>query len=377
MIIMIIVISIHTLFIALLFIQWVIGVDSMSAEVDYGSTIPKNSTYFFDSFDEESIETQEIRKRIQSLGIKHIYFIHGTFVGDDPFDILSFIGKAFPSLSEAFIGKVKQQIKSGQNLIARELGNFHPNLILRLREICPNDIEFENFTWSSSNHHIARLKGTIQLMRSISFRTSPGERILLYGHSHAGQLFTLMSQLCSKSTISQQLKALLLKEEISQKELVSLVTECKNRRIDFVTLGTPVRYPWDVKSFPRSKLLHFINHRGATPTGGGLMSSLTTKTGDYIQQWAVAGSDSRAPIKSDQRMNDELDLILGTGSDIKLLQRNIKFRKRLHDHGEHYLVDFKDNSKVPNSFLTIFGHGVYTRKNQMLWIINRSLDKLE
>ena len=377
MIIMIIVISIHTLFIALLFIQWIIGVDSKSVEVDYGSTIPKSSSYYFDSFDEESIDTQEIRKRVQSLGIKHIYFIHGTFVGDDPFDILSFIGKAFPSLSQAFIGKIKQQIKSGQNLIARELGNFHPNLILRLREVCPTDVEFENFTWSSSNHHIARLKGAIQLMRSISFRTSPGERILLYGHSHAGQLFTLMSQLCSKSTISQQLKSLLLKEEITQKELMNLITECKNRRIDFVTLGTPVRYPWDVNSFPKSKLLHFINHRGTTPIGGGLMSSLTTKTGDYIQQWAVAGSDSRAPIKEDQRINDELDLILGTGSDIKLLQRNIKFRKRLHDHGEHYLVDFKDNSKIPNSLLTIFGHGVYTKKNQMLWIINRSLQKLE
>ncbi|PIK15362.1 hypothetical protein [Halobacteriovorax sp. JY17] len=377
MILLIIITFLHILFSILLFIQWIIGEKKKSIELDYSSTIPKTTSYHFEKFEYTETQNLEIKAHIERLRVNHIYFIHGTFVGDDPFDILSFIERAFPSLSGTIIERVKLQIKSGQNLIVRELGNFHPNLILRLKEICPDGVEFSNFTWSSSNHHIARLRGAIQLMNSIALQTREGERVLLYGHSHAGQLFTLMSQLCSKSPLGLQLKSLLYKSEIQPKEMEELIMACKKRRFDFVTLGTPVRYPWNTSSFPKAKLLHFINHRGTIPIGGGLTSSITTRSGDYIQQWAVAGSDSKSPVRDDQILNEELDLILGTGSDVKLLQRNIKFKKRLHDHGEHFLVDFKDNSKIPNSFLTIFGHGVYTKKNPMFWIINHSLEKLK
>ncbi len=358
-------------------LQWSIGEKTKSIEQDYSSVIPKECSYHYKKFSIEDIDTKEINRNITKLKIDHIYFIHGTFVGDDPFDILSFLERAFPSLAGNIIDKLRAQIKTGNNLFARELGNFHPNLIKRLKEICPKETRFENFTWSSSNHHIARLRGSLNLMKSIHMNTSQDERILLYGHSHAGQLFTLLSQLLSKSIVSSQLKEILLKNDISNEELEGLIASCKKRKFDFVTLGTPVRYTWNNKSFSNSTLLHFINHRGSTPMGGGLTSSISTKNGDYIQQWAVAGSDSKSPVKEDQKLNEELDLILGIGRDSTMLRRNIKFRKRLHKYGEHILVDFGDNSRVPNSFLTVFGHGIYTKKDPMLWIIHQSLRKIK
>ncbi|GEM_PF-3454318 len=376
MILLIIISILQIIFILYIALQLIAGEKIESIEQDYSSVISKESSYYYEDFSVDNISTEDICHNIMKLNINHIYFIHGTFVGDDPFDILSFLERAFPNLKENIINKIRTQIKSGNNLFARELGNFHPNLIKRLKEICPKDTRFENFTWSSSNHHIARLRGSLNLMRSIHSNTSPGERVLLYGHSHAGQIFTLLSQLLSKGSIASQLKEVLLKSDVEITELNNLIESCKRRKFDFVTLGTPVRYTWNNKTFPHSTLLHFINHRGKVPMGGSLTSSITTKNGDYIQQWAVAGSDSKSPIKEDQKLNEELDLILGIGRDSAMLRRNIKFKKRLHKYGEHILVDFKDNSRVPNSFLTIFGHGVYTRKEPMLWIIDQSLKRM-
>lgn len=377
MVLLILVSILQIIFITSIVLLWVSGEETKVLEQDYSSLVPKECSYQYKKFSAEEVDTKEINKNISKLNINHIYFIHGTFVGDDPFDIISFLERAFPSLAGSIIEKMKFQIKSGSNLFARELGNFHPKLIIRLKEICPAETNFENFTWSSSNHHIARLRGTLNLMRSIDRNTRPGERLLLFGHSHAGQLFTLLSQLLGKSHFSKQLKEILLIADVNSNELEHLILSCKKRKFDFVTLGTPVRYTWNNKTFQNSSLLHFINHRGSTPMGGGLASSITTKSGDYIQQWAVAGSDSKSPLKEDQKLNEELDLILGVGRDSAMLKRNIKFKKRLHKYGEHFLVDFNDNSKVPNSLLTIFGHGVYTKKDPMLWIIDQSLKSLK
>lgn len=376
MILLIFILISQFLFFSYLTLLWFVGESVESREMDYSTVVPEKSNFQIVNYNED-VNLSEISSRLEELKIGHIYLIHGTFVGDDPFDIVTFIETAFPSLSGTIIHRIREQVKKGNNLIARELGNFHPNFLNTLKEISPKDLNLTNFTWSSSNHHIARLRGTLLLMRSIANSTAPGERVLMYGHSHAGQLFTLLSQILGKSVIANQLKEVLYKRDTNKLELEKLIRECRNRKYDFVTLGSPIRYNWDTSTFPKSKLIHVINHRGPTPLGGGLTSSITTRNGDYIQQWGVAGSDTKSPVREDNILNEELDLILGTGRDVSLLRKNIKFKKRLHSHGEHLLVDFLDSSKIPNSFLTIFGHGVYTKKGPMLWIINNTLKKLK
>ncbi|WP_417334879.1 hypothetical protein [Halobacteriovorax marinus] len=380
MIIILFSLCIQVVFFSYLFALWLFNTSKLEVLQDYSDIIPKTASYELLEFEELegnlSIE-KEVPRLLEELNYSCVYFVHGTFVGDDPFDIISFIQNAFPSLSSTVVQSIRQGVKNGSNLIAREVGNFHPKLLERLQQHCPENIHFENFTWSSSNHHIARIRGAVKLMRSIAKNTSKSEKILLYGHSHAGQLFALISHLLSNDSLTIHLKDFLIKYEIEKEELEQLISQLKKRPMDFVTLGTPIRYPWSEKYLKNNMLLHFVNHRGKVPMGGSLSSSITTKSGDYIQQWAVAGSDSKVLVLEDKLRNEELDLILGIGSDVTSLRRNIKFKKRLHTRGHHFLVDFKDSSKIPNSFLTIFGHGVYTKRDQLLWIIYKSLTKIK
>lgn len=342
---------------------------------NYENLIPPKATYAIKELtgiDRDQLNTLE---RLKKLDISGIYLVHGTFVGDDPFDLISLLERAFPNLNSTIISTIKKQTKNGQNLMIRDIGNFHPSLEKELKEKLDGAVSVHNFTWSSSNHHFARLKGVVELMRELKRNHSENEHLLLFGHSHAGQLFALISQLCDGKTISKQLINFLVETGIDKSEVESLIIFCSKLYFNFVTLGTPIRYEWILGR--RTNLLHFINHRGNIPQGGSVTSSLTTKNGDYIQQWAVAGSDIKSPVKIEQAYNDELDLILGTGNELSLLRRNIKFKKRLHNLGHHYLTDFKDNSMFPNSLLTIFGHAVYTRKESIYWILNETLDYLE
>ena len=332
---------------------------------NYDQLIPSGSTYEFLKY-QEIQDTELVKSNASS-----VYLVHGTFVGDDPFDLISLLERAFPSLKSTIIQKIKDQTKSGQDFLIKDFGNFHSSVSKSLRKYFTKDIKIDFFTWSSSNHHIARVRSAIDLLCDISNRHKVGEEILLYGHSHAGQLFSIISQLINDKLLREQILSVLKLDTSKTKEMLLAVRKVQKIKLVFITLGTPVRYSWSLSS--NTKLVHFINHRGAIPQGGGLSSSLMTKSGDYIQQWAVAGSDMVSPIEAERKMNSELDLILGTGSNIELLRKNIKFKKRLHNHGHHFLVDFQDNSRIPNSLLTLFGHAIYTKKSQFNWIVQQSI----
>ena len=330
----------------------------------YEDLIPEKTTYELREF--VQLNQEELHSNYDS-----IYLVHGTFVGNDPFDLISLLEKAFPNLQTTIIEKIKQQFKSGQDYLMKDFGNFHKNITTTIKENINDSSEIHFFNWSSSNHHYARLKGTLELIKDISSKHKQSQKIILFGHSHAGQIFALLTLLLNNQLISNQIFQVLNLEKDNEKELRNSLKLLKTMKLDFVTLGTPVRYPWCLNK--NMNLLHIINHRGTLPQGGSLSSSITSKHGDYIQQWAVAGSDNSSPNIHDREINMELDLILGRGSDMELLKRNIKFKKRLHHAGHHLLVDFKDYTGPPNLLKTIFGHAIYTQKSSMDWILKQSI----
>jgi hypothetical protein len=60
--------------------------------------------------------------------------------------------------------------------------------------------------WSSENHHVGRLEGALGLVRALATHAelgAPRGRILILGHSHAGQVFALVTQLLSRSLASE------------------------------------------------------------------------------------------------------------------------------------------------------------------------------
>jgi hypothetical protein len=118
------------------------------------------------------------------------------------------------------------------------------------------------------------------------------------------------------------------------------------------------------------KLIHIINHRGKDALAGSLTGLLNTRDGDYVQQYGIEGSDMLSVNPKEIKMNQKLDTILGQGVNLKKLNENIKMKRRLHVKGKHYLLDYKDDSVTPNCFMTIFGHGVYTKFENLDILLN-------
>ena len=125
-----------------------------------------------------------------------------------------------------------------------------------------------------------------------------------------------------------------------------------------------------------------VNHRSGVQISG----LLSTRDGDYIQQWYVEGSDM-LPARSKIKVNDEFDVILDKGRDASLMLASLKREERRHPHyangqtvNETFFVDYKDNAlfpvvflnpfRIPHCITTMLGHGVYTRTGMMLFNMN-------
>jgi len=354
---------------------------------DLSNAIPENASYEFIQND-KFLEFQKSPMAKHSLfhelkilkrnHVKGIYLVHGTFVGDDPFHIISMIENNTPENSKKMIGLIKDQTKKAGDFFTKDLGNFTTDHVEKLESACKKEINIHNFTWSSANHHYARVKGCLDLIESI---TQDGykskDKILLIGHSHAGQIFSLLGQMIHNKNMRNFIFEVLNANNVQTKKYIPLIKNISKLHFDFVTLGAPKRYPWTTPK--NMKIMHFINHRSNDALGGNIKGFINTKDGDYIQQWAVQGSDIISPIKSEKIINEQLDQMLGVGSKLELFKQNVQLRHRLHNEGHHLLINYGDNSLTPNFVKTGFGHGVYTKVELLSFhfhLINKNFNNL-
>ena len=227
------------------------------------------------------------------------------------------------------------------------------------------------FVWSSENTHTARLSAAVRLVGHLAERfeghraSEGGRRALLVGHSHAGQVFALALQLVH--AVEHAPLLLDVAERLGEdRDWLSLHLErLRELELEVVTMGTPVRYGWPRES--QARLLHIVNHRGAEPVGGRLDGVRSTRDGDYVQQWGVAGSDLPAPSPQLRQLNGILDEALGPGCAPRIWLDNLRHRRRVHHGGHTLLVDYRDDDPRgrPNFLATNFGHSVYTRRRSM------------
>jgi hypothetical protein len=201
------------------------------------------------------------------------------------------------------------------------------------------------------------------------------ERILLLGHSHAGQLFALLTTFLENGDKAQHLYGIMDKSNQLGKrdELLSNLEKIKTANLDIVTFGTPVRYSWG--EYTKYRLMAIVNHRSPVNISG----LLSTRDGDYVQQWGAEGTDVLPPDEKD--INDKFDAILDKGRDISLLINSLKHTDRKDPHYangktvcETFRVDYKDDASslldkldVTHCVKTLFGHGVYTEMRAMLF----------
>lgn len=337
-------------------------------------------------------EMSENKHILKDTNVRHIFLVHGTFTGDNAlglFDIFEPIEKNLTG-STTIIDKLKSLGKSALNFIVDDVGNYTESYANSLSEGLNKEIPCDLFIWGSGNFHLARLKGAIKLVEKLADiithqNIHDEERILLIGHSHAGQLFALLTTFLENGNKAQQLFDVI--DESNQlgtkTELLSHLDKIKMVHFDIVTFGTPVRYSWG--KYDNYRLLAIVNHRSPIDITG----LLTTRDGDYVQQWGAEGTDINPT--SEANLNDKLDVILDKGRDISLLRDSLKHKNRRHPHyadgtvvAETLLIDYKDNAApilglpisldISHCVKTLFGHGVYTEAKAMLFNINKIVE---
>lgn len=288
----------------------------------------------------------------QKTHIDQIIFIHGTFAGDDPFYLNSTFEKIAPNRFGALHQFVRKTVKGSFNFASQDKGNFtkkHVDYIERFFEQ-----KASLFNWSGSNTHLARLNGAIKLIQYLDEKIIEGNKtIMIMAHSHGGQLLALLSQFLVKNELVKKLET----EKMIDESIMPLIAKLKKINFIFVTMGTPVRYAWEINS--KIQLFHLINHRGSLPSGGHLFGSLWTRGGDYVQQYGGAGSDYYAVVDLNSRLNKKLREILNE-EEVSFFNF-LKRKQRLHNKGMHFLIDYKDAKIYPNFYSSVFGHAVYTR----------------
>lgn len=326
-----------------------------------------------------------------------IYLVHGTFVGTDSLGLLGHIGSLLPGAGSALTRMAKQLVDA----VAGDVGNYTQRFAdLISQGINPpgtRPIAVRRLHWSGQNHHIARADAAVRLIDELAQqRYERGSRVLLWGHSHAGNVFALVSHLlgCGRAVRDDFFQAArtfyrwpftgkcdapvwarvewLLRDE-------SL--PIGEARLDFATFGTPIRYGWETAGFER--LVHFICHR---PTPGlppyrtkfppALEDVLAARDGDYVQQLGIAGTNISPGILSlrtwlaDRRLGRLLEQELQPG---RLLDR-WECGRRAPDVGTTLLVDYPREGEGLLKHLA--GHGLYTRLDWLLFHAEKTAETL-
>ena len=331
---------------------------------------------------------QEVGRSFRASGVAAIYLAHGTFVGPDALGILSDLARAFPAAGNA----VRRVIKRVLDTLTGDVGNYTDNFA-RLFASSINTpgavtIPVRLFEWSSENHHVGRADGAVRLIDELAaLNVEPGSRVLLWGHSHAGNVFALLTNLLAGNgdVADRFFQAAEIyyrwpifgwidipvwnrvRELLSQRRGLP-----RDLELDLVTFGTPIRYGWDSGGYAR--LLHFINHRPVeglpdyrAPFPPKIENVMTAAEGDYVQQLGIAGTNIMPSVLSwrawlaDRRLNGLLQPGPPEGGPLE------RFRPGaiVPDEGTTLLVDYgpPDGSIAQHQA----GHAVYTRKKWLLF----------
>jgi hypothetical protein len=325
---------------------------------------------------------------LSEAGVGAVYLAHGTFVGPDALGALAELARIFPSASNA----VRRIIKRIVDRITGEVGNYTEGYAHTFEQAInrPGELRIpvRLFQWSSENHHIGRADGAVRLLDELaSLQPESPTRILLWGHSHAGNVFALATNLLSGD--QQAVERFFKATEIYYRwpivgcvdipiwarvhdVLLKHPERFANLDLDIVTFGTPIRYGWDSGGYRR--LLHFIHHRPAeglpeyrAPFPPKFDRILAAADGDYVQQLGIAGTNIRPNVFSwRSRLADErLDALLQSDTPGEDPLARFRAGAIVPEEGTTLLVDYGPaEGSIAQHFA---GHAVYTLKRWMLF----------
>jgi len=324
-------------------------------------------------------------------GVVGVYLVHGTFAGNDALGLLTELARFAPGLSES----LRKVGKGAVDALVGETGNYTPEFAARFEELLTagagRPIPVRMFNWSSQNTHVGRADGAVQLIDELAnfavalpvynFHSEQPPRVLLWAHSHGGNVFALLTHLVGGDHATRRdffhaarsfyrtwwsrrvdLPAWQRVEEL----LADASHPLRRLHLDLATFGTPVRYGWETAGY--SRLLHVVNHRPAPDRHAHQAAypleprrMLAAADGDYVQHIGIMGSGLPANPLALRTLiaNYRLRRLLHRGHPFRWLTQLLQHGDRVHDDGTTLLIDYDDPETSPLRHL--FGHAVYTR----------------
>lgn len=339
----------------------------------------------------------ELGRTAAEAGLGAVYCIHGSFAGNDPLGLMTELSRALPGLSE----QLARWNKSSVDWAAGELGNFTQAYCDRLQAGLATGaarvIPVRLFHWCSQNNHIGRADGAIRLLAELgqwsarhaesAALQSPAPRVMLWGHSHGGNVMALALSLLAADDTARRgffsacrafhqrwcLPGHDLPHWLTVRDLLDDDRHPLRRvRLDLVTYGTPIRYGWALRE--GDALLHLINHRPApdlpeyrAPYPWDPVRVLWAADGDFVQQVGIAGTNlapnpaALRTLLADRRLGRLLQRDLARESLATRWSRGM----RVAEQGVTLLADYDEPRGNPLALLA--GHGVYTRSEWLPW----------
>jgi len=325
--------------------------------------------------------------------VSQVVCVHGTFAGNDALGLLTELQRIMPSMSE----RLRRIAKGAFDLVAGETGNFTARYAASFQQGlsigAEREIPVKRFHWSSQNNHIGRADGAVRLVDTLAqFAENLPEssyslperppRVLLWSHSHGGNVCALVSNLLAGDPKSRQdffsaARSFWRPWFASKTEMPAwqrierLLSEedhpLRRLALDVVTFGTPVRYGWDSAGY--DKLLNITQHR--PPLDGPEYLApralrpdrlLRGTFGDGVQQVGIAGTNLVAlPLAVRTFLADRrLGRFLERNVAGERLFTRLACRVRVPVEGTTLLVDYDEwGWNLPKH---LAGHAVYTRR---------------
>lgn len=248
--------------------------------------------------------------------------------------------------------------------------------------------------WSSEHHHLGRASAAVSLLVQLhrlckDHNLGRGSRILIQAHGQAGLMLALLSNLLCPTPITGRTKLFEIlteyADQTTQPELAATIkliepllatgTLLNGTTLDIVTYGTPVRYGWDPSGI--GHLLHIVNHRNLRTEGKSWLAKMELPQitmempiawgGDYVQELAVAGSDSVPGTESARAANKRVWEMVEPYDGFERWLESARRAVRFPSEGRCLLVDYKDSTGSTNPLDHYYGHAVYTRRHAALF----------
>jgi hypothetical protein len=322
---------------------------------------------------------------MRAAGVGVVYLMHGTFAGPDAAGVLTAIGRYLPAARDT-LSKIAKGVIDG---LLKDNGNYTTEYAAAFEAALNADggspIAVRNYTWSGENHHLGRAHAAVTLINDLAaLELPPASRILLWCHSHAGNVAALLTNLVAgdESAVDAFFRAAQCHYRIPFLGIYDLpvwpAVEQLLRTggrplikypLDVVTFGTPIRYGWNLRGL--GKLLHVVNHRSADDRAlypRTVDEVLRATGGDYVQHVGIAGTNTPPPPLAlrawlaDRRLHE---LLQPSGLSPLTLCERLRLGCRVPDAGETLLVDYGPPEGAIGEHLA--GHAVYTKLQRLWW----------